>query len=143
MRKLRFFLAATWLWIRQDLHDFDLSKEPETQKRFRRWVVRGVRAMEFNPHTQWKYHLTMTWFWIANFLAVTIWLVFFRQSWETYGVFYVAIASVYANAVSDFTGVHAAWAALRGDQISIKQGIVGEDVAVVTEVKVTNGDLDD
>lgn len=121
MHKLHFLIAATWLWLRRDLHNFDFTREPESQKRFRRWIVRGIHSMEYDPHTQWRYHLAMVWFWLVTITPILVLFFGFEHQWIRWGVFITLIYSLYANWATDFGALHAAWAAFRGDQIMTEQ----------------------
>lgn len=135
MRPLRRLLVHTWLWLRRDLHDFDLSQEPESQRRFRHRIVREVRAMEYDPYTQWRYHLVMSWVWIISAVPILILFFGFPVHWLRWGLLITLLYSLYANWVSDFTGLHAAWAALRGNQIAEKQDIARAEDHIVAEVQ--------
>lgn len=137
MHRLRFVLAHTWLAIVR--HDW--TAEPEPQRRVRTWLVTQVHRMEFDPYLQWRYHLAMSWFWIATIVPILILFFFFPAHWLRWGVFITLIYSLYANWVSDFTGLHAAWAALRGNQIAEKQDIARAEEHIVSEVQELGDEL--
>ena len=127
VHRLWALVAHTWLWLRHDLHDFDFTQEPESQRQIRTWVVRGVRAMEYNPYVQWRYHLVMSWVWLFSAVPILVLFFTFPSQWVRWGLLITLLYSLYANWVSDFTGVHAAWAALRGDQLAKKTHIEEEN----------------
>ena len=123
LKGLHGLIAHTWLALRT---------EPEVQKRARGWVARGINAMQYDPHTQWRYHIFMSWLWLASAVPILVLFFGFPSEWLRWGVFITLMYSLYANFVSDFTGVHAAWSALRGDQIIVtaeKTADVIEDVS--------------
>lgn len=125
---MRNLLGYTWVWLRHQTHDFDFTQEPLGQKDARHYVVTQIHKLEYDPQTQWKYHLRMSWFWLINFPIATAWLTFAPGAWASLGVYYVAVLSIYANFASDYTGVHAAWAALRGDQIVMEVDHLDEQI---------------
>jgi hypothetical protein len=143
LKPLGAILAATWLWLRRDLHNFDLTQEPESQHRARRLLLRGIRAMEYDPHTQWHFHLFMTWAWLISAAPILVLFFWFPTQWLRWGLLITLLYSLYANFATDFGAVHAAWAALRGDQISVKQGIAtNSDAVVVTHITVSTDDAE-
>ncbi len=92
------------------------------------WLMRGVRAMEYDAHTQWRYHLFMSWFWIFTIFPILVLFFCYPQGWLRWGVFITLVYSLYANWVSDFGAMHAAWAALRGDEITAKTDMLTAQV---------------
>lgn len=87
---------------------------------------RQVHELEYEPRTQWHYHLRMSWFWAFNFLPITalLWLALFDDS---HAVLWAAIMlgvntyySAYANFVSEMDGAHSAYASMKGVEISNK-----------------------
>jgi hypothetical protein len=136
-------LLHTWFWLRRDLHNFDFTQEPESQKHFRAFIVRGVRAMEYNPHTQWRYHLAMSWVWLASAPPILMLFFFYPEQWLRWGLLITLLYSLYANFATDLGGLHAAWAAYRGDQISTKQDVQIAEEHITTVVQETTDEVID
>lgn len=91
--------------------------------------------MEYDPYTQWRYHLIMSWVWLISSIPIMLLFFGFPQQWLRWGLLITLLYSLYANWVSDFTGVHAAWAALRGDQLAKKQDIDSAKEDIIEEIQ--------
>lgn len=67
-------------------------------------IVRLIKAtvgnLEYDPHTQFKFHLVMSWVWLACMFIVPI---FTKNAFEVF----ILELSLYSNFASDFTGVSA------------------------------------
>ncbi|MDE2103970.1 MAG: hypothetical protein KGL39_42430 [Patescibacteria group bacterium] len=99
MKKLGAFLRHEWAAVRHVAHQ-----------------------MEFDPETQWRFHRKMCWFWIANFLPVTVLLAGVLLTSTKTALLLTAIMlgvntyySLYANFDTEFDAVSAAYAAMRAD----------------------------
>lgn len=78
-----------------------------------------IKEFEDDAKTQAKFHLSMAWFWLANFPIVVYIFVYQPAFWNKYGVFYVLIASLYANFATDFGALSGAQASMKADNITI------------------------
>ena len=98
MRKLAALTRHSWLATRRQVHD-----------------------LEYDPQTQWHYHLRMSWFWVVNFPIVA--LLFFGTPglWIKVGLLLNTFYSLYANFDTEFDGVHSSYAAMKGNEIRAKQ----------------------
>jgi hypothetical protein len=74
-----------------------------------------IRKLEEDARTQARFHLSMAWFWLINVPIVTYLFVYQEHIWTKYGVFYILIASLYANFATDFGALSAAQASQKGD----------------------------
>lgn len=138
MKKFLALVAHTWLFIRK--HDW--TEEPETQRRARLWFVSKVHDLQYEPYTQWKYHLRMSWLWVFAVIPTTVMLGLLlfgsdRIEHILIGVMlgWNAYLSLYANFDTEFSGVHAAWAAMRGDQIAEKQDVAMAESHIIEHVE--------
>ena len=74
-----------------------------------------ISQLEDDAKTQAKFHLSMAWFWVANVPIVTYLFLYQPDIWIKYGVFYILLASLYANFATDFGALSAAQASEKGD----------------------------
>ena len=90
------------------------------RKRIRRnplsliWHVlrNDVQKCEYDPGTQWKFHLWMTRYWVANFPVVIVLFFVFPHVWVAVALFINTLYSLYANLATDFGAVPASRAAM-------------------------------
>jgi hypothetical protein len=80
---------------------------------------RFIREFEEDAKTQARFHLVMAYFWIANFPIVLYVFAYQKPIWDKYGVFYVLIASLYANFATDFGALSGAQASMKADKIEV------------------------
>ena len=82
---------------------------------------RTVHNLEYEPRSQWHYHLRMSWFWVLNFPIVAALFFGFPRVWIGVGLLLNTFYSLYANFDTEFDGVHSSYAAMKGNEISAKQ----------------------
>lgn len=78
---------------------------------------RIVHAFETDAKLQFRFHLVMMVFWMANFVAGTIVMALWPTTWVDVGVYYVFALSVYANWDTDYDAVSASLAAMRSEEL--------------------------
>ena len=78
-----------------------------------------VREFEEDARTQARFHLGMAYFWLLNFPFVLYVFTYQPAIWNKYGVFYVLIASLYANFATDFGALSGAQASMKADRIDV------------------------
>lgn len=76
-----------------------------------------IHRLEYDPQTQYHYHLTMTRYWALNFPVIIVLFFVFPQLWVAIALFINTIYSLYANLATDFGAVPASYAALKADEI--------------------------
>jgi hypothetical protein len=86
---------------------------------FRALRPKFIREFEEDAKTQAKFHLGMAYFWILNFPIVLYVFIYQPGIWNKYGVFYVLIASLYANFATDFGALSGAQASMKADRVDI------------------------
>lgn len=84
-------------------------------------IKNDAHLLEYNPKTQWKFHLKMTWFWVANFPFVSLLYFGFPKLWIGLGLLMNTYYSLYANFDTEFGAIPASYAAMMSDQIASKQ----------------------
>jgi len=89
------------------------------------WIKRFVHDFEYNHLFQFKFHLAMMLFWMANAIAGTVMLFLWPTEWLKIGVFYVFVLSIYANWDTDYDAVSASQAALHAQ--GAQQRLGGSD----------------
>lgn len=71
--------------------------------------LRALRhRFEYDPEWQTKFHLRMSYIWLANMLVATGVFFFAPGLWATASIFYLVIVSLYANFATDYGAVSAA-----------------------------------
>jgi hypothetical protein len=75
---------------------------------------RFIREFEEDAKTQARFHLVMAYFWIVLYV-----FAYQKPIWDKYGVFYVLIASLYANFATDFGALSGAQASMKADKIEV------------------------
>jgi len=63
------------------------------------------QKFEDDPKFQAKFHIVATYFWLVNMIVVPFVFVFAKGFWNNYSVFYILVASLYANFATDYDGV--------------------------------------
>ena len=71
-------------------------------------LKRARRKFEYDPEFQTKFHLGMTYFWMANFVVASLVFFFAPGLWQQASIFYLVIVSLYANFATDYGAVSAA-----------------------------------
>lgn len=80
-----------------------------------------IHHLEYDPRTQWRYHLIMTRYWVANFPVVIVLFFWFPHLWIAIALFLNTIYSLYANLATDFGAVPSSYGAMKAQEISDRQ----------------------
>lgn len=133
-------MDAPAVWYRDHVGGVAVSElgAPVSVAHYRQVLTREIHDLEFDPQTQWKFHRKMCRFWLANYP-----LIIFLQVWGFAGghwaAVYVGVAllflntlySLYANLVTEFDGVHSAYAAWKADEIRAAESKITNDQLAV------------
>lgn len=76
------------------------------------WLKHLLHDLEYNPYTQYRVHITASYFWIVNIFVVLLVQQLFSDAWSQIAVLYVAIVSLYANFATDYGAASASLAAM-------------------------------
>ena len=80
-----------------------------------------VHRLEYDPKTQYRYHIFMTRYWVLNFPVIIVLFFCFPKVWVAIALFINTIYSLYANLATDFGAVPASYAAVKADEIKAAQ----------------------
>lgn len=78
----------------------------------RSWLGPVLHDLEYNPKTQYRVHITASYFWIISAIPILIFFFGFPDQWLQYGVLVTLIYSLYANFATDYGAASAALAAM-------------------------------
>lgn len=84
-------------------------------------IRNDVQKLEYDPTTQWKFHRKMSWYWVANFPVVAYLFFYQPHLWIGVGLLLNTFYSLYANFATDYGAIPSAYAAMKADEISLKQ----------------------
>lgn len=80
-------------------------------------IAQDAHKLEYDPRSQWSYHLKMTWFWVANFPFITVMYFGFPHQWVALGLLLNTYYSLYANFDTEFGAIPAAYAAMNAERL--------------------------
>ena len=75
-------------------------------------VRNDVHKLEYDPHAQWKFHRTMSWYWVVNFPIVGVLFFGYPKLWVGVGLLLNTFYSLYANFATDYGAIPASYAAM-------------------------------
>ncbi len=81
------------------------------------WLTHLMNKFDTDPKVQYKIHIIMTYFWLANMIASIICFIYFKGFWANFSIFYILFVSLYANFATDFGAVPGAEAAISSQNI--------------------------
>lgn len=76
------------------------------------WLKYVLHDLEYNPNTQYRVHISASYFWIVSAVPILIFFFAFPDEWLKYGVLITLIYSLYANFATDYGAASAALAAM-------------------------------
>lgn len=80
-----------------------------------------IHKLEYDPKTQWKFHLLMTRFWFFNLFVALGCYFLFPGVWSKASILYLVVVSLYANGATDFGAVPSSYAAMKTEEIQQSQ----------------------
>lgn len=81
------------------------------------WLRHLLHDLEYNPKTQYRVHITASYFWIVSAVPILFFFFGFPTQWIQYGVLVTLIYSLYANFATDYGAASAALAAMHEDPL--------------------------
>ena len=95
-----------------------------------------VHKLEYDPKAQFEFHRKMSFFWVANFIAVLVVYTWLGGVWAKLSVLYLVLVSLYANFATDYGAMPGSHAAIKADEIKAKQD--NDDVRTSAEQTQVN-----
>jgi hypothetical protein len=84
-------------------------------------IRNDAHKLEYDAHTQWKFHRSMSWYWLLNFPVVAVLFFGFPKVWVGVGLLLNTFYSLYANFATDYGAIPASYGAMKADEIQQAQ----------------------
>lgn len=99
-------------------------------------IKNDVHKLEYDAHSQWRYHIIMTRYWALNFPVIVTLFFFMPKLWIAIALFINTMYSIYANLATDFGAVPAAYTAMQADDIKATQIAANKTVPAIPDAAI-------